>query len=65
MAEEDSLSFMRSSSIAQRLGCLSSAVSEILLAAVKCSFELHTDAAVENAEVRVVFSAELCFSSNV
>lgn len=34
-------------------------VLKILLAAVKCSFELHTDTAVENAEVRAIFSSKL------
>lgn len=30
-----------------------------LLAAVKCLFELHTDTAVGNAEVRAIFSGKL------
>lgn len=37
-------------------------VLKILQAAVKCSFELHTDTAVENAEVRAILAVNCIVS---
>lgn len=60
IADENPVSFTalflhHSVTLASFISC--GPVLKILQAAVKCSFELHTDTAVENAEVRAVLAA--------